>query len=116
MRYTLPRHGHPTADDHRRGGGGGGAGRRRHRRGLARQGDRPGCVHSARRRAGGASHRRRRRGILEALMATGGGARKTERLLDLLVTLLNAERPIPFAELREQFADYKTKNREAGVR
>jgi len=46
-------------------------------------------------------------------MATAG---KTERLLDLLVTLLNADRPIPFAELRHQFPDYKTKNPDAGAR
>jgi predicted DNA-binding transcriptional regulator YafY len=49
-------------------------------------------------------------------MKTDGGARKTERLLDLLVTLLNADHPIPFAELRNQFPDYKTKNPDAGAR
>jgi proteasome accessory factor B len=49
-------------------------------------------------------------------MASEGGARKTERLLDLLVTLLGADRPIPFSELRAQFADYKTKNPDAGIR
>jgi proteasome accessory factor B len=49
-------------------------------------------------------------------MATDSGARKTERLLDLLVTLLNAERPVTFAELRTQFTDYKTRNPEAGAR
>src|SRR5262249_29463951 len=109
MRYTLRLHGRPLTHDYRDFGGGCCAGGGRRGRWLARQGHWSGCVHSAGRRARRASYRGRRRGILGPLMATDGGARKTERLLDLLVTLLNADRPIPFAELRDQFPDYKTK-------
>src|SRR5690348_1745616 len=43
-------------------------------------------------------------------------ARKTERLLDLLATLLSASRPLTYAEIREQFDDYRTRNPAAGVR
>ncbi|HJZ89050.1 MAG TPA: WYL domain-containing protein [Polyangia bacterium] len=43
-------------------------------------------------------------------------ARKTERLLDLLVLLLNADRPLRFAEIRQQFRDYNTRNPESGAR
>ena len=45
-----------------------------------------------------------------------GSTHKTERLLDLLVLLLGAERPLRFAEIRSQFADYDTRNPDAGAR
>jgi predicted DNA-binding transcriptional regulator YafY len=42
--------------------------------------------------------------------------RKTERLLDLLVLLLGAERPLTLAEIREQFPDYRGPNQASGDR
>ena len=42
--------------------------------------------------------------------------RKTERLLDLLATLLGAARPLTYAEIREQFDDYRTRNPASGIR
>ena len=41
---------------------------------------------------------------------------RTKRLLDLVVLLLDARRPISFAELREQFAEYRSAKPEAGAR
>lgn len=41
---------------------------------------------------------------------------RTKRLLDLVVLLLDARRPISLAELREQFGEYRTAKPEAGAR
>jgi proteasome accessory factor B len=41
---------------------------------------------------------------------------RTKRLLDLVVLLLDARRPISLAELREQFAEYRSAKPEAGAR
>ena len=41
---------------------------------------------------------------------------RTKRLLDLVVLLLDARRPISFAELREQFSEYRSAKPEAGQR
>ena len=41
---------------------------------------------------------------------------RTKRLLDLVVLLLDSRRPISFAELREQFAEYRSAKPEAGAR
>ncbi len=41
---------------------------------------------------------------------------RTKRLLDLVVLLLDARRPISLAELREQFSEYRTTKPEAGAR
>src|ERR1043165_4708123 len=41
---------------------------------------------------------------------------RTKRLLDLVVLLLDARRPISLAELREQFSEYRTLKSEAGAR
>lgn len=41
---------------------------------------------------------------------------RTKRLLDLVVLLLDARRPISLAELREQFSEYRTAKPEAGAR
>jgi proteasome accessory factor B len=41
---------------------------------------------------------------------------RTKRLLDLVVLLLDARRPISLAELREQFGEYRTTKPEAGAR
>lgn len=41
---------------------------------------------------------------------------RTKRLLDLVVLLLDARRPIAFAELREQFGEYRSAKPEAGQR
>lgn len=41
---------------------------------------------------------------------------RTKRLLDLVVLLLDARRPISFAELRDQFTEYRSAKPEAGVR
>lgn len=41
---------------------------------------------------------------------------RTKRLLDLVVLLLDARRPISFSELREQFAEYRSAKPEAGQR
>ena len=41
---------------------------------------------------------------------------RTKRLLDLVVLLLDARRPIAFSELREQFAEYRSAKPEAGAR
>jgi proteasome accessory factor B len=41
---------------------------------------------------------------------------RTKRLLDLVVLLLDSRRPISFAELKEQFAEYRSAKPEAGAR
>lgn len=41
---------------------------------------------------------------------------RTKRLLDLVVLLLDARRPIAFSELREQFGEYRSAKPEAGQR
>ena len=41
---------------------------------------------------------------------------RTKRLLDLVVLLLDARRPLSFAELREQFSEYRSAKPEAGQR
>lgn len=41
---------------------------------------------------------------------------RTKRLLDLVVMLLDARRPLSFAELRDQFAEYRSAKPEAGIR
>ena len=41
---------------------------------------------------------------------------RTKRLLDLVVLLLDARRPISLSELREQFGEYRTAKPEAGAR
>lgn len=41
---------------------------------------------------------------------------RTKRLLDLVVLLLDARRPIAYSELREQFAEYRSAKPEAGQR
>jgi len=41
---------------------------------------------------------------------------RTKRLLDLVVLLLDARRPISLSELREQFSEYRTAKPEAGAR
>lgn len=41
---------------------------------------------------------------------------RTKRLLDLVVLLLDARRPIAYAELREQFGEYRTAKPDAGIR
>ena len=41
---------------------------------------------------------------------------RTKRLLDLVVLLLDARRPLSLAELREQFSEYRTTKPEAGAR
>jgi proteasome accessory factor B len=49
-------------------------------------------------------------------MKAKGDTRKTERLLDLLVLLLGAAEPVSISAIREQFSDYRGKNRETGAR
>lgn len=41
---------------------------------------------------------------------------RTKRLLDLVVLLLDVKQPISFADLREQFSEYRTLKPEAGMR
>lgn len=41
---------------------------------------------------------------------------RTKRLLDLVVLLLDAKHPVPYAELREQFSEYRSAKPEAGMR
>ena len=48
-------------------------------------------------------------------MATNTDSR-TKRLLDLVVLLLDVKHPVPFSELRDQFAEYRTAKPEAGQR
>ena len=54
-------------------------------------------------------------GVLRIGMHALSDAR-TKRLLDMVVLLLDARRPISLAELRDQFSEYRTAKPEAGAR